>query len=445
MPSTNAVTEDKENVMAEFKNCRLEIQLEAQSPLIHFQADEKHYEEHPGVTVRASEVKPKLDRFLIRKLGKTGGCLNELKKKYPSFFVDVRHDAFNYKMEIEHRQESVLVELSPKDKQLRYDLYYGNMGEGQETRKMGVISNPTVIIFCMVEGLRKLIQEHITEFFIVTNFGTMQNKGFGSFLPADCRFGIALKQIEEERIAGFLLEDVIDSMETERDCKKICYGIRFHGYQGQSDKKKNEYWIRIFKEIKQFYGIMKSGQNFCGFARSYIYDYMHMEPRCIDNEKAWMKQKGISPAVSTKKISREDRKDDNPKYVRAMLGTGETISYIKQAGRPCNEKGRVPVTITSLNEEINRVPSPIYFKIIKNVVFIVAREVPKEIYGAEFRFENQLWEKRDTLETPGEFDIDEFLMQYVDYYNGPLRKKVHNMDGNKKVVEIKCIDMQELR
>lgn len=428
--------------MAEFKNCRLEIQLEAQSPLIHFQADEKHYGEHPGVTVRASEVKPKLDRFLIRKLKKTGGCLDELKKNYPSFFVDVKHDALNYKMEIEHGEESILVELSPEDKRLRYDLYYGNMGENQEVKKMGVISNPTVIIFCMVEDLRKLIQEHIIEFFLVTNFGTMQNKGFGSFLPNDCKFGNVLKKKQEEMIAGFLLEDVIDSMKIERSCKKICYGIKFSGNQGDTAIDKNRFWLRIFKEIKQFYGIMKSGQNFCGFARSYIYDYMHEEARCIDNEKAWMKQKGISPAISTGQIPKVERWDDNPKYVRAMLGTGETISYKKEEGKPCNKKGKVPVTITSLDENIDRVPSPIYFKIIKNVVFIVAREAPEEIYSVKFRFENELWKKQGILKTPDKFDIDEFLMQYVDYYNGPLRNKVHNMEKNRKVVEIKCIDMQ---
>lgn len=427
--------------MAEFKNCRLEIQLEAQSPLIHFQADEKHYKEHPGVTIRASEVKPKFDRFLIKKLEKTGRCLDQMKEKYPSFFVDIKHNALNYKMEIEHREESILIELSPKDKQLRYDLYYGNMGEDQEVKKMGVISNPTVIIFCMVEELRKLIQEYIIEFFVVTNFGTMQNKGFGSFLPSDCGFGMALKKDQEEIIAEFLLEDVIDPMEKERNCRKICYGIRFHGYQGKKYKDKNMYWIKIFNEIKQFYGVMKSGQNFQGYARSYIYDYMHKEPRNIDNEKAWMKQEGISPAVSRNKDLDEVGQNVNPKYVRAMLGTGETISYIREEGKPCNKKEKVPVTITSCDKNISRVPSPIFFKIIRNVVFIVAKKVPEEIYGKEFRFENKLWNKEGVLKTPDEFDIDDFLMQYVDYYNNQLRDKVHNMGRNKKVVEIKCIGM----
>ena len=245
----------------------------------------------------------------------------------------------------------------------------------------------------------------------------------------------------EKIIAGFLLEAVTDSMKKQGTYRKVCYGIKFQEFRGRTYEDKNKYWIHIFKEIKQFYGIMKSGQNFCGFARSYIYDYMHAEQRKTDNEKAWMKQKGISPAVSTGDISREDRQDDNPKYVRAMLGIGGTISYKEEKGKP-SKKGRVPITITSLDEDISRVPSPIYFKIIKNVVFIVAREVPEEIYGKEFQFKNELWKREGVLKTPDEFDIDDFLKQYVDYYNGPLRKKVHNLDTNRKVVEIKCIDMQ---
>ena len=46
----------------EFNGCKLKVQLEAQSPIIHFQHDQA------GATLRASEVKPKLDRFLLNKM-----------------------------------------------------------------------------------------------------------------------------------------------------------------------------------------------------------------------------------------------------------------------------------------------------------------------------------------------------------------------------------------
>lgn len=106
--------------MLEFKGCWLEVKLEAQSPMIHFQANKGH----PGVTVRASEVKPKLDKFLIRKLQKRDGIQNveQIKKKYSSFFIDSTHNALNYKMKMEmgQHQQSSLIDLSSGKK-----YYYG--------------------------------------------------------------------------------------------------------------------------------------------------------------------------------------------------------------------------------------------------------------------------------------------------------------------------------
>lgn len=40
--------------------------LEQQTPLIHFQYDQ------PGATLRATEVKPKLDKFIIKKNERKG-------------------------------------------------------------------------------------------------------------------------------------------------------------------------------------------------------------------------------------------------------------------------------------------------------------------------------------------------------------------------------------
>lgn len=43
--------------MIAFKNCKLQLHLIAQSPMVHFQGDEA------GATIRGSELKPKLDCF----------------------------------------------------------------------------------------------------------------------------------------------------------------------------------------------------------------------------------------------------------------------------------------------------------------------------------------------------------------------------------------------
>lgn len=48
--------------MIKFQNCKLCLTLVAQSPMIHFQGDSE------GATLRGSELKPKLDRFLNGKI-----------------------------------------------------------------------------------------------------------------------------------------------------------------------------------------------------------------------------------------------------------------------------------------------------------------------------------------------------------------------------------------
>ena len=79
--------------MIEFHNCKLCITLIAQSPMIHFQADSY------GATLRGSELKPKLDRFLDNKIEKLG-IKGEIDKKKLSY-IDKK--ALKYKVTIQEK------------------------------------------------------------------------------------------------------------------------------------------------------------------------------------------------------------------------------------------------------------------------------------------------------------------------------------------------------
>lgn len=48
----------------EFRNCQLELDLKCHAPIIHFQPSTNA----KGATLRASEVKPKFDRYLMKKV-----------------------------------------------------------------------------------------------------------------------------------------------------------------------------------------------------------------------------------------------------------------------------------------------------------------------------------------------------------------------------------------
>ena len=131
-----------------------------------------------------------------------------------------------------------------------------------------------------------------------------------------------------------------------------------------------------FEAIRCFYQLMKSGYNGVRsgeYERSFLFQYMH--GLGIGNEKAWMKQQHISPAIGAKSPEQTDK---TPRYVRALLGTAGNVSYQEEP------KGRVNVTIS--NEELPRVPSPVFFKVVKDTVFITASPIPKEVYGKSYTF-----------------------------------------------------------
>lgn len=433
-----------------FNNYKLQLQLEAQMPMIHFQSMQ------PGATIRASEVKPKLDRFILDKImvccKKT---IEELKKEkdYKDIFLDPESDincALDYKMQITAK-ESSKIDLSPKNSDGKsnraetYSIFYANMGRKPKETVYGIFSDPVITIICFKDKLRKYIEENIIQFFLVTNFGTMQNKGFGSFIPANwCQDGTLTKEKEKEVASYF------DKLNP--GCH--CYVMRFQ--ESPAAKKdmesKNVCCVNMSENIKSFYSNMKSGQNFQGYSRSYLYQYMHNEIG-IGNEKAWMKKKGISPNICKPQNmhKEENGKTEEYYYVRAFLGTGTTIQYAPGYTDESYKKlaKKVPITIESTGTDernLERVSSPIFFKVIKNDVFIVASEIPDELYDAEFEFDGSNFKgEKGKIKTPSKevfaktgnrFDIQDFMDKYVAYYNGDLRNKIKIYSNE----EVKRID-----
>ena len=418
----------------EINGIKLIVKLVAQTPMIHFQSKQL------GVTLRASEVKPKLDRFiidLIIKEEKLKG-INDVKEKYPSFFRNSDlNDALDYKMHIvDNDGKKEHIDLK------QFSLFYGNMGVAEEDKKYGVVSNPEVTIICLNRKLREKIIENIEKFFIVTNFGTMQNKGFGSFIPESWVSGNDREKSQEIVVAQYFKEYM---------------GTRCFKYVFPENKSSKE----IMDFIKDFYSVMKSGYNRGEnkYARSYIYQYMHKKYQ-KGNEKAWMKKNDIAPKViapSRQKLDKiTDDELDKQKgnheyyYVRAFLGLGEKVEF----GTQYNDRGFISnkQTIEIKEKQIKdkkekmfeRLNSPILFKVVKNVVYIVANPVPDELYGVEFEFVNKKTRNRGVLSVPkkedltdGEFNVQDFLSEYVKYFNCELKNNVEYFNKYKEIKEVK--------
>lgn len=305
--------------------------LKQQTPLIHFQYDQD------GATLRATEVKPKLDRY-IREIYRREHNGTDV----PQSWCQGDKGALCYRMSIQCER------IKTVDLGLRtdYDIYYGNMGGNI---KKGVMSTQiTLRLVCRNSDLLKMLDSHIKNFFIVHNFGTMQRKGFGSFL--------------------------IGNPSQEEITKALCswYGAK-HCYSFDGGEKP-------FQRIKTIYSIMKSGINFGGYRRSLLFLFMHQKYQ-MGNEKAWLKTTGMAPAIGTHRHVRL-ASNQNAYYVRALLGTGERLTFIND---PNNRRDKSVVNVS--NPAIARFKSPILFKIIGNTVYYVCEVINPAIYGRSFVFQ----------------------------------------------------------
>ena len=426
-----------------------EYKLKQHTMLLHFQAKPSSGE---NVCLRASEVKPKLDRFILKKLGE----IKTVKEKYSSWIQAVHLNekdvAFKYRMTIKaDKPEFIEPNRIPK-------IYYGNMGDGPKKYGVFFIDGLKIQITCFIPDLQKFIEENIAEFFAVTNFGTMQNKGFGSFTVMGEKYKCDIPKALKDYYGATC-------------CCKINVGNR-------RDVQKE-----MFDTIKQVYSVMKSGSR-VPFKHSYIYEYMHNEYKVngdrvnIGNEKAYMKKKGVSPNRKTnpwvirnweKKDILGVRMDDRKyRYIRAVLGIGEELKYFTDVpdwyetnkGDIKYDRNNNPmiakevITIEHVpndsgekfannsKEKIEHFSSPIFFKTIDNDIYMVAGRIDEKIKGKFFCFKNDskkgLKHRENqtngevVLQVPNEFDIDDFMEKFVEFYNTDYLNCDHSKNQNFK-------------
>ena len=173
----------------------LNVSLKQHTPLIHFQHDQE------GATLRASEVKPRLDKYILGKLGKEN-CnsfsadnlkslpiqqqyyeIGRLTAKQNGWLVGKGDQpALNYKMRIktEGKKYEHKIRIINADK---YAVYYNKI---------------SITLLFKDSLLSELLKKNIANFFIEFNFGFRQSKGYGSFtvLPDESEACIQKKDYE---------------------------------------------------------------------------------------------------------------------------------------------------------------------------------------------------------------------------------------------------------
>jgi hypothetical protein len=174
---------------------KLIFTLKQHTPLIQFQHDQE------GATLRASEVKPKLDKFIIKELG----GIDNIRSEHPLWFTSTKHDSLNYKVcfkEFE-KEEYYNLKITSKEKEKdeikyieysteNYPLFIANMGgksSKEELKNFSYSINLKLIITCYDLELQGQITSNICDFLFLTNFGNRQSKGFGCFYIDEIEHG----------------------------------------------------------------------------------------------------------------------------------------------------------------------------------------------------------------------------------------------------------------
>jgi CRISPR/Cas system CMR-associated protein Cmr1 (group 7 of RAMP superfamily) len=369
---------------------KLEFTLKQHTPLIHFQHDQA------GATLRATEVKPKLDQFLRK-------TLKQIRPDVYNDFSDLiallpdSHKEENtpspYKLVIQPVEEDavdkyVIASFIPRQNLEKYAQQYKILDKTPyfadnkplkdnkpQEAKLGLMlkdGEKLKLVFRFLNPKwERLLKETLPAFFVNSNFGSRQSKGFGCFLPSN------ISQRDMENLL------------------RICFPIAFRSKQFRDLKE-------VFSGIDSIYKNLKSGdRNTESELRKYFNDFRPV----IEWEKPTIQEK---VAEISRLNLRINSKTSNRQFVRAVLGLPEIFEYPKHG----EIKARV---VPDKSEAIDRYGSPILFKVFDKTVYLNGNQnensevMLNRTFEFEFTQKGQNCGEIKEMKTPKEFNLVEFL------------------------------------
>ena len=390
----------------------LKVKLKQHTPLIHFQWDQE------GATLRATEVKPKLDRFLATKndyiksiFEKRGSLPYKLK-------INGTYDnAIVKEIEPIKRNEKGETSQSGKPKRESFPAFFGNLrkeeseqhNNEEETynpRYKFVFYNNLELQFLSFEPeILDAIKNNIAEFFFRYNFGTRQSKGFGSF---------------------YIHESDGTYKEPDSFIKEPMQITKYYFDLNIKSGNFYEKYKNLFSDIDLFYRTLRSGINIVNSKNGervtvfYFKSIMFLYAK----QKGWTwDKKAIKEKFVDQKILDEQKKKhkypdlltfkgDNEYLVRDLLGLAPLQNYSSYKFHLQYDE----------ENEIQRFQSPIIFKPIATDennfrVYLILNHIPDEMFNKEFIINKKIDKENKTsgsmtLKTPPtdeRFDIEDLL------------------------------------
>lgn len=375
----------------------LTFTLKQHTPMLHFQASQE------GATLRASDVKPRFDRWLIKEVWDDNfdKCCPYLVGYSDKFSTKERNDfkekfdggfrALNYKMRIIALSDDEPLPTHRKNQNGKivsdYPMYFGDKRE--------TISRDCRVEFTFTECHRDLkvpINDNFAIFINSHNFGIRSSKGYGSFSVASC---------------------------SEKDFPEIYVVL---------DKGR---WKDVENQIDLFYKTIRSGINLTQKIRRDDGKYMKGPDGKVLRKGYYFKsmlysyvEKKYNGACWDKKIIKnhflkaKQSVIDIKKDYRDCLGLSTSESWLDYK-----------ITITKSVKGIDRFASPIVFKPVKDKgkwkLYIILNKIPEQYQGEVKVSATQMKEKPvdtrlitdyETTPMTGMYLCNDFsLEKYFDY------------------------------
>lgn len=325
------------------------VKLKQHTPIIHFQWEQE------GATLRATELKPKLDKYI--------------RKKY---YNDDGNIWLKYQVRIKYLISSTISEIH------RDSMFFGNLMQPKHKKKKEIYGAELELRFNTYfnKTLKKQIEETLPICLALENFGTRNNKGNGCF---------------------FIKDTTIDDFEAV--LKQNAQSFVYYWDCNSSDA--------LFS-IKTVYSLLKSGinlsiRNDTTYYKSLLSKYFKDQNITWDKKAVKMK---FLPNV------RSDRWHSNDqKFVRGLLGISDVQSwgsYSKTLTIKDGEFERVPSPIVfkifDKGDNFSR-------------IYLFARKFYEKLLGKSFCFTMSGSSDKLILDMPHKFDINDYLKYAVNEIN----------------------------
>lgn len=435
----------------------LKVTLKQHTPLIHFQHDQE------GATLRASEVKPKLDKFIYNKwlnqeqgnkenvflkyghltvgydddkFKKTLAAFEKLDDSKKKTFLDNFRWALDYKMSFVSNQTNITI-IRPHHE--NSPMYFGNMGENNEKKHFTKANFIEGKILTQHQQLITDIKNNLPDFFFTHNFGTRQSKGYGSFTvdkinneSVDFKFGAKYCF----RIETNSWQDAL--FKTGLFYQSLRSGINI-GRPMYSDVKGTNKNDAIKHAIK--HQVLETAF----YMKPIVFLYAKNEKQQWDKKtiketyfnNSWYYRKAsrkelqeYSPGnifglIETSGLKKQNRNSDVLNFSSEKTGSNYHFDYRDLFGLSSEEKWySYGAEISKENEDINRYKSPIMFKPIQSddgfCIFILLSEIDAGYVNQAFTIKSIEYKETNSslkLQIPDKknfvFDLFEFIVNHV--------------------------------